>query len=270
MKLRLLPAPIALALLTTLGRVESAAAAERHFGFSYESAVLAPGLAELEPWSTVRSGRDDYYSRIDARLGFQFGLVKGLQGAVFWNVTSTNEDRRLPGAALKSRLSSTEFQSLTAQLKYRFSDAVTDAVGSALLVDGTFGPLAAGVEGRLIVDDQLGSLLLVLNLLGGRTQELELISRSLTSFGASAAAGYFLTPKLLLGLELRNENSGYGQVDRSVLYLGPTLSFSSARYYLTLAVQPQITAFKGATAGHDLDLNQNEYLQTRFLFGFPL
>lgn len=261
---------IGLAMAATLSVTQSAAATERHFGFSEESGVLKPGLAELQPWTTARSGRVDYYSRIDARLAFQLGLAKNLQGALFWNASSITEDIQIPGAALKSRLSVTDFQSLTAQLKYKLTDPVADALGSALLVNGVFGPMSLGVEGRLILDRQLGSLLLALNLMGGRVSQLELVTRSVNTFGASVATGYFVTPNLVTSLEVRNENSHASLFDSSVLYLGPSVSFVSTRYWLTLTVQPQVAAFKGASDGHHLDLSQNEYLQTRLLLGFPL
>ena len=248
----------------------SASAAERHFGFGYESAVLNPGLAQLEPWTTARAGRVDYFSRLEARLGFQLGLFQNLQAALFWNASSTTADVKVPGAATNSRLSTTEFESLTAQLKYKLSDRTADAVGSALLLEVQAGPMLVGFEGRVILDKQLGSLLLAFNLVGGGTEQLETQSRSLGSFGATAAAGYFLTPNLATSLEVRNENGFSGQFDRSVLYLGPTVSYASTRFWLTLAVQPQLVAFKGATSGHDLDLNQNEYVQARLLLGFPL
>ena len=250
--------------------VRSAAASERHFGFSYESTLLRPGQAELQPWSTLRLGRVDYYNRIDARLGFELGLLKNLQAALLWDASSTTEDIRLPGAAVKSRLSDTELDSLSLQLKYKFSDPVADALGSALFVEGSSGPLQASFEARLILDKQLGSFLFDANLVGGGVELWELRSNSLASFGATLAAGYFVTPNVITSLEVRNENSVSTGLDRSVLYLGPSVSFSSTRYWVTLAVQPQLVAFKGATAGHDLDLNQNEYLQSRILLGFAL
>ncbi|HEY0463460.1 MAG TPA: hypothetical protein VGC79_04585, partial [Polyangiaceae bacterium] len=72
-------------LLVALTVSVSAGASERHFGFGYESAVLNPGLAELQPWTTARAGRVDYFSRLEARLGFQLGLLRNLQAALFWN-----------------------------------------------------------------------------------------------------------------------------------------------------------------------------------------
>lgn len=260
----------AVALLASLGLPVRASATERHFGFGYESAVLNPGLAELQPWTTERAGRADYYNRLEARLGFELGLLRNLQAALFWNITSTTTDFQLQGAALKSRLSSTDFQSLTAQLKYKLTDPTADALGSALLLEGRAGPMLVGYEGRVIIDKQLGSLLLGFNLFAGGDEQLELKSRFVAWFGATAGAGYFLTPNVVTSLELRNENGYSGQLDYSVLYLGPTVSYASTRFWLTFAAQPQVVAFKGASPGYHLDLHQNEYLQARLLLGFPL
>jgi len=105
---------------------------------------------------------------------------------------------------------------------------------------------------------------------GGLTELWELRSSTVGSFGATLAAGYFLSPSFVTSLEARNENGLSGQYDRSVLYVGPSVSYVSSRYWLTLAVQPQLVAFKGASAGHHLDLTENEYLQGRLLLGLSL
>src|SRR4051812_6898670 len=131
---------LATAVLGVLAGTRSAAAAERHFGFSYESSTLKAGQAELQPWSTVRLGRANYYNRIDARLGFQFGVLKNLQAALFWNASTITKDTKLPGASEKSRLSDTDFDSLSVQLKYKLSDPIADALGSALFIEGSTGP----------------------------------------------------------------------------------------------------------------------------------
>jgi hypothetical protein len=257
-------------LLASLTIASHATASERHFGFGYESSVLSPGHAEIQPWTTARAGRDYYYNRIDARLGFELGLLQNLQAALYWNISSIAEDYQLDKATLKSRLSTTDFHSFSAEFKYKLTDPTTDALGSALLLSGSVGPMLVGVEGRVIIDKQLGSLLLDFNLVGGALEQLDLNSSSLATFGASAGAGYFLTPNVVTSLEARNENSFNGQLDYSVLYFGPTLSYASTRFWLTLAVQPQVVAFKGLTPGHILNLSQNEYVQARLLLGFPL
>jgi hypothetical protein len=247
-----------------------ASGAERHFGFSYESSVQSPGTAELQPWTTVRAGRADYYSNLGARLGVDFGIAKHLEGAFFWNLSATTEDVQVPGAPAPSRLSTTDFQSLSAQVKYKLSDPVADALGCALLLEGTYGPFVTGFEARLILDEQLGSLLLAANLVGGEFGQLDRRSTFEGSLGATVAAGYFVTPSFVPSLEARNETAFDSNIDSSVLYLGPSLSLLSGRYWATLAVEPQLVAFKGASPSRNLDLNQNERLQARLLFGFQL
>ncbi len=256
--------------LAVLSLPRLASATEQHFGFSYESSVQSPGTAELQPWTTVRAGRADYYSNLGARLGVDFGLAKNLEGAVFWNLSATTEDVQVPGAAAPARLSTTDFQSFSAQLKYKLSDPVADALGCALLLEGTYGPFVTGFEGRLILDEQLGSLLLAANLVGGDFGQLDRRSTFEGSLEATVAAGYFVTPSFVPSLEARSETAFDSNIDSSVLYLGPSLSLLSGRYWATLAVEPQLVAFKGASPSGNLDLSQNERLQARLLFGFQL
>jgi hypothetical protein len=256
--------------LCALSLPRSAAATERHFGFSYESSVQSPGAVELQPWTTVRAGRADYYSNLAARFGFDFGIAKHLEGAFFWNLSATTEDVRVPGAAAPARLSTTDFQSLSTQLKYKLSDPVADALGCALLVEGTYGPFVTGFGGRLILDEQLGSLLFAANLSGGDFGQLDRRSTFEGSLGATVGAGYFVTPSFVPSLEVRSETAFDSNIDRSVLYLGPSFSWLSGRYWATLAVEPQLVAFKGASPSRNLDLSQNERLQARVLFGFQL
>jgi hypothetical protein len=47
---------------------------ERHFTYTYESAVPPPGGRELELWSTFRNDRTGYYSRLDQRAEFEVGI----------------------------------------------------------------------------------------------------------------------------------------------------------------------------------------------------
>jgi hypothetical protein len=246
----------------------AAHAAERHFGFAYESSVLNPGTAEIEPWTTVHAGRAAYYSETDARLAFDYGIAKNLEGAFYWNFSTIAEDVLVPGATQKTRLNDTQLDSFSLDLKYKLSDPVADVLGSALYLEGSLGPLLASVEGRVILDKQLGSLLLTANLVANRIEHLELRPVSEVTFAAVAAAGYFVTPTFVPSLELRSENGE--QLERSVLYFGPSFSLLTEGWWATLAIQPQIAAFKGATAGHSFDLDENERLQVRLMLGFHI
>jgi len=248
----------------------AAHAGERHFGFTYESSVLNPGTAELQPWTTVHAGRAYYYSGLEARAAFAYGIVKNLEGAFYWNFTSIAEDLVVPGNAQPTRLNDSEFDSFSLDLKYKLSDPVADVLGSALYLEGTFGPLATSVEGRVLLDKQLGSWLFAANLVGGSIEHLEQRSSTEGRAGAGLAAGYFATPSVVPALEIRSENSFSTKLDWSVLYLGPNISFLTEGFWATFALEPQIAALKGKTPNRSLDLDHNEYLQARVLFGFHI
>jgi endonuclease-3 len=248
----------------------SARAQERQFGFDYQSSVLTPGSAQIAPWTTVRAGRTAYYNETDARIAFDYGIAQNLQGTFFWNFSSVAEDLLVPGASQRTRLSDSQFDSFSLAFKYKLSDPIADALGSALYVEGTFGPLRASVEGRLIGDDQLGPLLLSVNLLGTGTELLEGRSQSQLGLAFVAGAGYFVTPLFALTLELRSENQIGHTLERSALYLGPGLSLAYESWWATLSLEPQIVALKGASGGRRYDLDQNERLDARVLFGFRL
>ena len=55
-----------------------ASANERHFTYTYESAVLPAGQRELEFWTTWRNGRAQYYSGFDHRVEYEFGITDRL------------------------------------------------------------------------------------------------------------------------------------------------------------------------------------------------
>jgi hypothetical protein len=68
----------------------AAGANERHFGYVYETGVLAPGAKELETSTTLRTGREDYYSALDHRLEFEVGVADKLMTAFYLNWSNTS------------------------------------------------------------------------------------------------------------------------------------------------------------------------------------
>jgi len=249
-----------------------AAAAEHHFGFTEESLVLDPGKTELTPWTTVRAGRTAYYSKLEGRLELGYGFAKNLQGSLFWNFSSVAKDTELPGASETTRLAVSDFESVSGNLKYKLSDPIADALGSALAIEGSYGPELGAVFVQAILDKQFGSLLLAGNVTGEAIWPLDRSDSGVEkrlSFGLSG--GYFVTPKLVAGLEVRDINGFHGKLERSVIYLGPSVSWVSAGFWATFAVEPQLTALKGGTPHEQhLDLDENERVQARALVGFEL
>ena len=63
-------------------------AQDRLFTYTYQSGVLNSGQREIEVWNTFRTGRTDYFARLDNRTEFEIGLGKNLQTAFYLNLTS--------------------------------------------------------------------------------------------------------------------------------------------------------------------------------------
>src|SRR5262245_49356872 len=70
----------------------TARANERHFTYTYESAVLPKGAKEMEVWSTFRTGRNNFYSRMDHRLEYEVGLTDRLQTSFYLNFHDIAEE----------------------------------------------------------------------------------------------------------------------------------------------------------------------------------
>lgn len=240
---------------------------QRAFTHVYESRVLSPGDAELEPWATYRVGRDAYHSRLDQRLEFELGLTQNLQTALYLNLTSkTEKSEEDPSGAGARSLEA----SASSEWKYRLSDPVADALGAALYFEGTLGPDEAELEGKLILDKQSGNLLGALNLVFEQEWELgQEETESEQILELDLGVGYFFTPSLILGVEAVSTTLiEHGEVEASAVYLGPSLALALNAGWLAVGVLPQVFAPKSEQGS--LDLEHGERLRARLLLGFHL
>src|SRR5262245_47921105 len=121
---KLLATVVAAASIATF--VNDAHASQRRFTYTYESGVLNHGQIELEPWTTFRLGKEDYYSRIDQRVEFEVGLSNRLQTSFYLNMHAVT-------AQADSSLG-TEFEwgGFSNEWKLKLKDPVADAFGLAL------------------------------------------------------------------------------------------------------------------------------------------
>jgi hypothetical protein len=261
---------VPLALLAGLSVASSASATDRRFPFTYETGVLGPGQAEIEPWTTFRVGREHYYSRIDQRLEFELGLVRNLQTALYWNFERVTADARDPVTGELVRSSEFTLASISSEWKYKLSDPLADTFGSALYLEGAYGPDEAELEAKLLFDKQVGNFLVALNLVGEQEWEFSAgETESEQKLVLNLAAGYFLTNELVLGAEIESATLiEEGSMESSVIYAGPSLAYASGRYWAAVGVTPQVFAPK--TEEGRLDLEHNEYLRARILLGFHL
>ena len=256
---------IALAFLACLVSARESGAAVRHFAYSYESGTLRADSLEFEPHSTVRIGREEYYSRFDERLEFEIGLTDRLQTAIYLNMSAVAAGA--PGA----RELSLKGLGLSSEWKYKLTDPVADVLGSALYLEIGGSPLELELEAKVILDKRLGSLLLSCNLIVEQEWEFETNpAERETGLEVTLGLGYFVTPRLFLGLEARSPSviEGDEGVEHAALFAGPTLAYSSDSWWTVLSLMPQLTSLAANPGG--LDLEDFERGEVRLIVGFHL
>lgn len=243
-----------------------ASASQRHFVYTYESDVLNPGSAELEPATTFRHGRSSYYSAFDQRLEFEFGVANNLQTSLYWNFSSVTADTG------GTRNTSFQGQGVSSEWKYKLSDPFADAIGSAVYVEGTASTDSAELEGKVILDKRSGPWIVALNLVGDHEWNWSQRGRTVREAGLDLdlGAAYLVTDGFSAGIEARsvNEFEDADELESAVIYAGPNLSFARESWWLSISFTPQLGALKGARRGGWLDLEHQERLQARLIMGF--
>jgi hypothetical protein len=263
-----LPALLGLALCS------AASANERHFTYLYETAILPPGGREIEVSTTFRAGRDQYYSALDHRLEFEFGITEKVMSSFYLNWSNVSSEGSLGTVGNEF-----EWQGISSEWKWKLSDPVADPLGFALYGEVSYGTKEFELEAKTLFDKKIGNLLLAANLVaegefetGPDETELEEIELE-----ADLGASFAITPHFSAGLELRNHNeiaeeSGSEEMEweHSALFLGPNLSYATENWWVTLSVLPQLPALMKEEGGSMFVLDEHEKINARLLFSFHL
>lgn len=255
------------AILAAAVHASPARANDRHFAFSYESAVLAPGARELEVWNTFRTGRQRYYSQFDHRLEFEVGLVDRLQTAFYLNASGVTEQD-----AFGNRTSSFSYRGISSEWKLKLLDPVADPIGLALYGELELAPDATEIESKIIVDKRIGGALLASNLIAARewshaTAETEVE----TELEATLAASYFVAPSVALGVEGRAVGElAHGELEYATSYAGPVLAYAQETWWAVIAPMRQLPALKREDHRSRYVTHGHELWNVRVLFSFHL
>lgn len=245
-------------------------AQDRLFTYTYQSTVLNKGQRELEIWNTIRTGRDDYYMRLDNRSEFEIGLGKNLQTAFYLNLTTTTKTSE---ENLTKSLQTENEISFSNEWKYKLLDPVANRVGMALYAEYGIGSSEYELEGKLIIDKKINDFTIA----GNAVYELELkpgIENNETEWKKETKNEYYLSlaysfsPKFHLTMEnaFKNVFTG-GKLQHSAIYSGLGIACVQENFWINFTVLPQITSFKGETDS-SLNLHEFEKVQLRLLFSY--
>lgn len=236
-----------------------------HFGYITETGTLPAGATEVELWNTARIGRDAYYYRLDQRLEVEAGVTDKLQASLYlnWNRITEADTSGALGTV-------SDLQGLSAELKYRFSDASTDAVGFGLYGELGFNSDAMEIEGKALFGKDVDGWIFAANL--NAEAEIENRGMNLIELELQPVIGvaYEITSAFTAGLELRNHNELEKNDEtgnklkwmNSTLYLGPSIAYSAKSFVVTFTVLPQLPALK-TEDGTTFELHDHEKVEAR-------
>ncbi len=241
-------------------------AQDRLFTYAYQSTVLNKGQHELEVSNTLRTGKVDYFSRLENRTEIEIGLVNNLQTSFYLNLTSITQPE-------SSALSTEHEVSFSNEWKYKLSDPVADPLGLALYGEYTVGTSEYELEGKLIADKKLGKFDIAAN--ASYEYEVETFVPNVWGKEHKAdinlALAYELNPHFHLTFENSFQNVfADGELKHSALFSGFGISYSQDKFWVNFTVMPQIQSFKGTTINSTLNLDEFEKLQCRLLFSVAI
>ena len=248
-----------------------AGAQDRVFNYTYQSNVLNPGQKELEVWTTLKSGREDYFRGIDHRLEFEIGLGKKLQTAFYLNYGYSTGIAETNGADFHQNGNSYSFAN---EWKLKLSDPVANKVGSAVYFEYGIGPVETELEGKIILDKQTGKLIHALNIVGElefekefeqEGNEIETETEKEYKMEFDYGLSFNINKNWNTGFEAKNDNIfKEGELEYSLLSAGPTISYANNGFWINFGLMPQITNLK--CGGREL--YEHDGLQARLIFSY--
>jgi len=223
--------------LVVLVAGSTAQAAWRTFAYNYETTVMEEGAWEFEQhvtWKADKNNTDSSYSRFDVRHELEYGLTDRLQMALYldWRYTggdSVENDRA-------------RFRDVALEAIYQLTDPNVDAFGSALYGEVKWGDEVLELEGKLLLQKNIGNWMLVWNGKAAAEWESKNYDEDKGEFGQTIGISYLLSDRVSLGVEAVHELEieNWETVSDHVVYAGPSLSVRMLGGFCTLSPLMQL------------------------------
>ena len=253
-----------------LFNLTNASAQDRLFNYTYQSSVLNKGQKEIEVWTTVLQGKEDYFREIQSRIEYEIGLGSNLQTAFYVN---TKQKAFLNKTTGEIQMEPSEI-ALSNEWKYKISDAMADRFGCAAYAEFTIAPDEYEIELKAIFDKKLGATTQVVNLIfepewKTTTRNNQVATETELKYDINYGISFDMSPRWNLGAEIINKNVFIKAEDftHSALFLGPTISYHVDKFWINLAASPQIANLNNQN-NNTLDLEEFTRSNFRLLFSF--
>ena len=247
------PLFIVAAMLMATAAGPSALAGERPFTFVYEATTMPAGHAEYEQWITFKTHKDadPDFDRIDFRHELEFGVTDRLQVALYLSDWRYQDGDSVGTGA--------EWRDAAVEIIYNLTDPVTEPFGLALYGELKLGDELVEIEGKLIVQKNIGKWVFAWNGTIEAEWEGPDLAEDKGKFEQTFGGSYQFSPKFLGGFELLHEieYEDWSDWGEPVLYLGPNFSYPAGQWWTTITALTQVT-----------DVDAEPDFQLRLIFGF--
>lgn len=217
--------------------VHAAEAGSRRFTYSYETTTMAAGAMELESsvtWKT-NTADDSEFERFDMRHEFEYGVTDRLQLALYF------ADWRHEKSGSEGGKS--EFRDVAVEAIYNLTDPNTSPFGSALYGEIKGSDDFIELEGKLLLQKNLGSWMFVYNV-GGEIAWEDDYQNDEAELMQSAGVAYQINPAWSVGAEVLHEIAmpDADHLGDSGVYLGPNVAWRSNRFSVAVTGLWQLTS----------------------------
>ncbi len=231
---------IAVCLLTTALSVTQSNAADRRFTYTYETTTSPVGTWEYEQWMTWK--HYDNKDRFDFRHELEYGITDRLQLGIYladWRYENVDGGE-----------SETDYKSSGVDLIYQLTDPNKSAFGSALYGEVLVGDEKVQLEGKLLLQKNIGPLVLVYNAVLEAVWEgesLGSLDESKAEWKNTFGASYQINPNFFIGVEAVHEIefAEWSDAGDHIFYAGPNISFRKGNFFTTIAGLFQVTDVDG-------------------------
>jgi hypothetical protein len=246
-------------------------AQDRVFNYTYQSNVLNKGVKEIEVWTTVNSGKKDYYRELESRVEYEVGLGSNTQVSFYLNSKQNAFYDDITGEIV---MKPNEI-SFSNEWKYKFSDPVANAIGFAGYGEITVATDELEFELKAIFDKKIGNILHAANLVFEKewettTKDGKIKTNEALKYDVNYGASYTLSNKWNLGAEIlyRNIFAKEDKTIQSAIFAGPCLEYHVDNFWVNLSYVPQWAGLRNLDGQKGLNVDEFTKNNFRVLFSY--
>lgn len=224
-------------MLMVLGSAQLTQGGERAFTGVYEAMTSPKGTLEYEQWVTWKTHKqaDTEYEGFDFRHELEYSVSDNWMVALYlsdWTVETSDGEE-----------TTTTWKDVAVETIYMFLNPAIDPIGLAGYLEITGGDRLFGLEGKLLVQKNIGKWMAVWNGVVEAEWEGAGLDEQNGVLEETAGVSYEVKPSLRVGAELKHEVecADWREWEKPLLYMGPNASYRTSRWFATITPSVQLT-----------------------------